>query len=242
MHTHETLELTAATNAWAAYRVADRALLAFSLLTAGLLLPLWPWKIAVFCLTTAFALLWARVPARVWAKGLFAITGFSLLSALPLLWMDNAGVRAFDVLGRALSAGAAMLLLAATAPAEELLVAAHRSAWLRPFAELAILVYRFLAILRECADSVAIAWHCRAGVRSWPRFRLSVFAAASIAVRGFHRARRMEAGLSLRGSGEHLRFWAPVRETSWALRAAASGVAIGLPVGALLLGENFPWQ
>lgn len=242
MHTHETLEHIAATNAWARYGVLDRALLAFTLLAAGLLLPTWPWKLAVLGLTTAFALLWARVPAGTWARGMLAVAGVTALTAVPLLWMGGAATQALGAAGRTLSAGAAMLLLASTTPAEELLASAQRRTVLRPFAELALLVLRFLTVLRECAASVSTAWHCRAGARSRPRFRFSLQAAASIVVRGLHRAQRMETGMNLRARGEHLRFWAPVRQAGWRLRFASAAIAVVVSGVAILLRETFPWR
>jgi cobalt/nickel transport system permease protein len=242
MHLHETLEGTAAGNRWTQHNVADKARLCGCLVLLALLLPPWPWAVCVFLATSAFACLWARVPVRLWVRALTPVAAFVLLGLLSLIWMDRSMERAMHVALRAIAAGSAMLLLVLTSPAGELVVAGQRIRILRPLVEITFLTLRFAVIMRECAASAAIAWHCRGGERRRARFQYSLHAVASLLVRSFERARRMDAALTLRSGLDDLQFWAPMRRVSWKLRMAAVISGGSLAGAAFLLRETFPWR
>jgi cobalt/nickel transport system permease protein len=242
MHLHETLENIAASNRWTQHNVADKARLCGCLLFLALLLPPWPWAIGVFLATFAFACLWARVPLLLWARALTPVAAFGLLGVLPLIWMDRSLGRAVHVMLRSVSAGAAVLLLIVTSPAGELVATVQRMGPVRPLVEVTFLTLRFAAIMRECAASAAIAWHCRGGERRQARLRYSLHAVASLFVRSFERARRMDAGLTLRSGMGNLQFWAPTRRVSWKLRLAAAISGGSMAGAALALRGTFPWR
>ena len=242
MHVHHTLEDTAANNAWTAYRPADKALLCGCLLSLALVLPAWPWALCVILVSFAFACLWAQVPYLLWARALTPALAFGLLGVLPLIWMDGSLQRAIHVMLRSSAAGSALVLLVVTSPAGELLGTAQRIRSLRPLVEITFLTLRFATILRECAASASIAWHCRAGERRWRRFAYSLQAVASLFMRSLERARRMDSALALRTSMDEVSFWVPARRSSWKLRLTAFAGTGSVACAAFLLRGAFPWR
>jgi len=242
MHLHHTLEDTAANNAWTEYRPADKALLCGCLLSLALVLPPWPWALCLILVSFAFVCLWAQVPCLLWARALTPALAFGLLGVLPLIWMDGSLERAICVTLRTSAAGSALVLLIVTSPAGELLGAAQRIRTLRPLVEITFLTLRFATILRECAASASIAWHCRAGERRWSRFAYSLQAVASLFTRSLDRARKMDTALALRTSMDDLSFWVPARRASWKLRLTAVVGAGSVASAAFLLRGAFPWR
>jgi len=242
MHLHHTLEDTAAHNAWTEYRPADKALLCGCLLSLALVLPPWPWALCLILVSFAFACLWAQVPCLLWARALAPALAFGLLGVLPLIWMDGSLERAIRVALRSTAAASALVLLIVTSPAGELLASAQRIRALRPLLEITFLMLRFATILRECAASASIAWHCRAGERRWRRFAYSQQAVASLFMRSIGRARRMDTALALRTSTDAVSFWVPARRGSWKLRLTAFAGAGSVAGAAFLLRGAFPWR
>jgi cobalt/nickel transport system permease protein len=242
MHLHESFENTAVSNGWTQYSVADKTALCGCLLLQAMLLPPWPWAIGVFVAASAFACLWARIPLLLWARALMPVATFGLLGVLPLVWMDMSPDRAIHVTLRSVSAASAVLLLIVTSPAGELLAAGQRILPLRPLVEIIFLSLRFTAIMRECAASAAIAWHCRGGERRPARFRYSLYAVASLFVRSLDRARRMDTGLTLRSGIDTFQFWAPTRRVSWKLRLATAISGGSMAGAAFLLRRPIPWR
>lgn len=242
MHLHHTLEDTAAKNAWTEYCPADKALLCGCLLSLALVLPPWPWALCLILVSFAFACFWAEVPFSLWARALAPALAFGLVGVLPMIWMDGSGERTIRVALRSSAAGSALVLLIVTTPAGELLGAAQRIRALRPLVEMTFLTLRFATILRECAASASIAWHCRAGERRWNRFAYSLQAVAALFMRSLERARKMDTALALRTSTNELSFWVPGRRGSWKLRLSALAGAGSVASAAFLLQGAFPWR
>lgn len=226
MHIHDTFDSVAHTNAWSHRAAADKALLAFSLLAAAVLLPPGPWSLAPFILAFASAIAGARVPFRVFVRTLAPAFAFAAMGALPLLWTSSE--LALGVFLRVTAASAALVLLMLTTPAAELLAGLRAARVPAVLVDLAILTLRMFRVLSDTARSMSTAVRCRSP-RGWrARARLAAQAAANLLPRALERAPRVETALALRAGAGPLRLWTPARHPSWPFRlaAAAAGPAL----------------
>lgn len=220
-----TIDRIAHTNRWRGRSLLEKSLLAFGLLAVTLAFPPWPTAAAVFVVASAAAIGGAGVPARVWAKALAAPLGFVLTGAATLLvtvggdglgLAPNGPVEAGALVLRAGAGAAAMMLLATTTPATDLVAGLARLRVPSEIVETALLVYRFLFILADTLVAMQAAQEARLGHVGWRRrIRSSGLIAAQLLPRALDRARRMEVGLAARGwSGGPLAVLTPRRPAS----------------------------
>lgn len=239
MHVHETIESVAHANRWTRRHVADKAVISGSLLALCLILPPWPWSLVAAAIAAAAALRGAGLRLQAWGLALKPVLLFIALGSVPLVFIS--GERALEAALRALGAGSAVMLFAATTPASEALASLQRCRPLAPLAEMAFLILRFTAVLRDVCRSMSIAFHCRAGSRRWTRGMLAAQAAASLTVRGFAMAHRAERLSALRCVREPILFWAPQRTGSAAFRMASAALLPAVCAAAYFCGEPLPW-
>jgi cobalt/nickel transport system permease protein len=236
-----TIDRIAHTNRWRSRALAEKATLALGLLGVALVLPPWPTAAAVLAVAAGAAMIGAGVPPRAWAGAMAAPLGFVLTGAATLLVTigDHGIALAPDGLGaaaaltlRASAAASAMLLLALTTPATDLVAGLARLKVPAEIVELALLVYRFLFVLSDTFLAMQAAQEARLGHVGWRRrIRSSGLIAANLLPRALDRAHRMEAGLMARGwDGGPLRVLTPRRPVS-----PAAFVAIAVVLGALVL-------
>lgn len=204
-----TVDRLAQTGRWRRRAAGEKALLALGLLILAVALPPWPGAALVLLSAWALALFGAHVPAGDWLRLNLLPLGFVLTGAAALLVeVDGAGLHLAADSGRAalgvvLRAGAgcsALLLLAATTPAPDLVRGARRLGLPKELAEIMLLTWNFLFVLLEQASVLRAAQEARLG---WAGARRQVrslgLLIAQLLPRALDRARRMEIGLAARG-------------------------------------------
>ena len=235
------IDRIAHTNRWRSRSLTEKALLAFGLLVVTLAFPPWPTAVAVLGVAAIAAIAGARVPVRAWGLAMAAPVGFVVTGAATLLVTVGEGgvalapnglVEAAGLTLRASAAASALLLLALTTPASDLVAAAARAKVPAEIVELALLVYRFLFVLADTFAAMHAAQEARLGHVGWRRrIRSSGLLAAGLLPRALDRAHRMEAGLAARGwDGGALRVMTPRRPVS------AVGLAAVVATLAALVG------
>ena len=238
------IDRIAHTNRWRGRSLAEKVLLALGLLAVALTFPPWPTAVATTAVAAAAAMVGARVPPRLWAGAMAAPLGFAVTGAATLLvGVGDGGVHltadgpalAGALLLRTTAATAALLLLALTTPASDLLAGLARLRVPAEIVELALLVYRFLFVLAGTFAAMHAAQEARLGHVGWRRrIRSSGLLAANLLPRALDRAHRLEAGLAARGwDGGALRVATPRRPVSPTGLAAISAtltmlVALGV--------------
>lgn len=236
---------------WRHRRCGEKVALSLGLIVTALVLPPWPTCLLVAIASVVLVVGWARIPARVLATVMLAPTAFILLGAATVVvqvgvrtpdalwrcgWLSVTG----DSLVRGLGAGAhglagtlAVMVLATTTPLVDVLT------WLRtlrvpaPLLEIASLTYRLIFVVLQTLLAVREAQTNRLGYERGGRYggwerpvRSTGTLMGHVLTRAWHRATRLEEGLSLRGDMEHLMTLARPRAVSWPLVATA----VALPV------------
>ncbi len=220
-----TIDRIAHSNRWRSRSLLEKCALAFGLLAVALAFPPWPTAGAVFGVALAATIGAAGVPWRAWGLAMAAPMGFVLTGAATLLFTvggDGIGIapnglgEAAALTLRAGAATAAMLTLALTTPATDLVAGLARLRVPADLIELALLIYRFLFLLGDTLATMQAAQEARLGHVGWRRrIRSSGLLAANLFPRALDRAQRMEAGLAARGwSGGPLRVLTPRRPVS----------------------------
>ncbi|MDQ4119612.1 MAG: CbiQ family ECF transporter T component, partial [Actinomycetota bacterium] len=176
--------------------------------------------------------------------------GFVLVGAVPLLvtvggspwlaWNPGGLVPAAELTGRAVAALLCLLLFAATTPLADLLPRLTRIGVPSAVTEIAALIYRLLFLLLESLRVVREAQAMRLGFRTWrTTYRSLAGQGASVFVRAFDRARRLEQGLAARGYDGELRVQVVSRPVSGTFVAATAALLAG--VTAVVLGPGSVW-
>jgi cobalt/nickel transport system permease protein len=218
---------------WRHRAPAEKAALGIGLLVLALALPPWPGGALVLASAWGLALGAARLPLGDWLRlnalpmG-FVITGAAALAfdvdAGGLRLAADGGQRAAEVVLRAAASVSALLLLAATTPAPDLVRGLRRLGLSPEIAEIMLLTWHFLFLLLDQANAIRTAQEARLG---WfgPRRQIRSLGLliAQLLPRAMDRARRLETGLAARGFHGSL----PMISTS---RPASA------PVLALILG------
>ena len=220
-----TIDRIAHSNRWRSRSLVEKSALAFGLLAVSLAFPPWPTAAVVLVVAVAATVGAAGVPVRAWALAMAAPMGFVVTGAATLLvtvGADGLGIapnglgEAVALTLRAGAATAAMLTLALTTPATDLVAGLARLRVPAELIELALLIYRFLFLLGDTLATMQAAQEARLGHVGWRRrIRSSGLLAANLLPRALDRAHRMEAGLAARGwSGGPLRVLTPRRPVS----------------------------
>lgn len=236
---------------WRHRRCGEKVALCLGLVVTALVLPPWPTCLLVTIVSIMLVVVWARIPARVLAAAMAAPMVFICLGAATIviqvsahspdaLWRWGWLSVTSDSLSRGVGAGAhglagtlAVMVLATTTPLVDVLT------WLRtlripaPLLEIASLTYRLVFVVLETLLAVREAQTNRLGYERGGRYggwerpvRSTGTLMGHVLTRSWHRATRLEQGLSLRGDMEHLMTLARPRTASWPLVATA----IALPV------------
>ncbi len=219
------IDRIAQSNRWRRRSLAEKSMLALGLLALALALPIGPGTLAVAVVSTAAAVLGAGVPARAWGLALLAPLGFALTGAVTLIFaVDGTGVHFAEggllaaslLVLRAMAAVSALLLLAVTTPATDLVAGLSRIGVPRDIVEVALLTHRFLLLLADTALAMDAAQAARLGHDGWlRRIRSAGLVAANLLPRAMDRARRLETALAARGwEGGDLAVLSPVRPTT----------------------------
>lgn len=237
------IDRLAQSSRWRRRSTAEKAVLALGLLVLALALPPWPGAALVLAVAWTAALAGARIGWRDWLRLVAAPLGFALTGAAALAveigpdglaLARDGGAAALSVILRATAALSCLLLLAATTPAPDLVRGARRLGLPPEIAEMALLIWRFLFLLLDCAVAIRHAQEARLG---WRGFRRSIrslgLLVALLLPRALERARRLENGLAARGFDGALPMLSPRQPLSMhfitatlGLEAAVLGVAL----------------
>ncbi|KIL98171.1 Transmembrane component CbiQ of energizing module of cobalt ECF transporter [Paramagnetospirillum magnetotacticum MS-1] len=222
---------------WRERALAEKAVLAFGLLALALVLPPWPGGALVLVAAWALALGGARIALVDWLRLNAMPLGFVLTGALTLAVDVDAqglhlaadqGLRAVQVVLRASAAVSALLLLAATTPAPDLVRGLRRLGLSAEIAEIMLLSWHFLFLLQDQAAAIHTAQEARLGWFGHGRqIRSLGMLIAQLLPRAMERARRLEVGLAARGFNGSLPMMSFARP--------ASGKVLALIVGAEIL-------
>ncbi|WP_433799045.1 cobalt ECF transporter T component CbiQ [Actinomycetospora sp. CA-084318] len=209
------LDTLAAVGPWRGRHPGEKALLGLGLLGCAVGLPPWPGALVVGIVALALLLGPARVgPGQV--LGLAAgPAAFITVGSLPLLvsiggpdvvrWAPEGLPRAAELAGRSIAATLCLLLFAATTPLADVLPRLTRLGVPPAVTEVAALMYRLVFGLLDTAATMREAQAMRLGFVSWrAAMRSAAGQAATVFVRAFDRARRLDEGLALRGYDGHL--------------------------------------
>jgi len=210
------------TSRWRTRPLAEKSLLALGLLALAVTLPPWPGAALVLAVAVGAALA-AGTPLPALLRLMAGPAAFILTGSAALLVEVGDGIRlspagaeqAGQLALRAFAAIAAMLLLAVTTPASELVQGLRRLGLSAEVAEVALATYRFLFVLQDTATAINATQAARLGHVGWRRrIRSSGLLAASLLPRAMDRAHRLEQGLAARGFDGSLRTLSPRRPAS----------------------------
>ncbi len=218
------IDTSANTNRWRRRSLTEKALLALGMLAIAVSVPSWQAALLVATVMTAATLLGARVSVPVWWKTMTAPLGFLLIGVLALavqvqglhVSLAPHGLElAARLAARALAGLTCLLFLALTTPAADLVAGLSRIGVPAEIAELALLVYRFLFLLTDTAETMHAAQAARLGHGTYRRHLKSLgLLIANLMPRALARARALEIGLAARGWRGELRVLSPVRHVS----------------------------
>ncbi|CUW38273.1 Putative Cobalt transport protein CbiQ(ABC transporter CbiQ family,20-206) [Magnetospirillum sp. XM-1] len=230
---------------WRKRATAEKAALALGLLVLALALPPLPGAALVLAVAWALALGAAKVPPGDWLRLNVIPLGFVLTGAATLaVDVDSQGLRlaadqgarAAQVVLRAAACVSALLLLAATTPAPDLVRGLRRLGLSAEIAEVMLLTWTFVFLLLDQAAAIRNAQEARLG---WfgPKRQLRSLGLliAQLLPRAMERARRLEVGLAARGFDGSLPMLSVARPASgpvlaliFAGLAALAGVSLWL--------------
>lgn len=246
VHLHPHLSDIAFVNAWRHRNPWEKVLFGGGLLIVALLVPPFPWCVAIAIVVTLAATLGAEIPTGSWLGVLSVPVSFALLTAAGILvQINNSGAGfslGFDWNGLPVAGGLLLRSVAAisclafigwTTPLMELIPVFERMWVPLVLIDLALMIYRFLFVTATTLGEMKRAQSWRLG-RADRRSRLRALSmlAGGLFVRCIHRARRLEDGIESRGYEGHLWVLAPRHAAS---PAVITGI-LALQAGLLILG------
>src|SRR5215475_10055252 len=192
------IDTSANLNRWRKKSLLEKSLLSFGMLLIAISVPSWQAALVVAAVMTGATLICARVVPTVWWKAFTAPLGFLTIGAISLA---SGGLELAARLGaRALAGITCLLFLALTTPAADLVAGMRRVGVPTEIAEMALLMYRFLFLLTDTAESMNAAQTARLGHVTYSRHMKSLsLLIANLMPRAFARARSLEVGLAARG-------------------------------------------
>jgi cobalt ECF transporter T component CbiQ len=249
VHLHPHLSDIAFVNAWRHRNPWEKVLFGGGMLMVALLVPPFPWCVAIAVIVTLAATAGARIPVASWLGVLAVPVSFAILTALGILvQIDGTGGRfslGFDwnglplaggLLLRSVAAISCLALIGWTTPLMELIPVFERLWIPAVLIDLALMIYRFLFVTATTLGEMrrAQSWRLgRADYRS--RMRALSMLAGGLFMRCVQRARRLEDGIESRGYQGRLWVLAP-------RHAASAWVVTGIIAlqAALLIAGRLP--
>lgn len=225
-------------NRWRTRSLTEKSVLALGMMALALVFPPFPVAPIVAVVMTAATLVGARVPPRTWLACAAAPFGFLLVGSLSLaLQVGDGGIglapdglaTAAGTTARALAGVTALLFLALTTPATDLVAGARRLGLPGEIAEVALLTYRFLFLLGATALAMNAAQAARLGHDGAGRRLRSLGALiANLLPRSLDRARRLEVGLAARGWTGEMRVLSRHAAVSWPALSLVVAIEAGV--------------
>ena len=225
-------------NRWRTRSLAEKSVLAFGMMALALAFPPFPVAPVVAVVMTVATLVGAQVPPRTWLACVAAPFGFLLVGSLSLaLQVGDGGLglapdglaTAAGATARALAGVTALLFLALTTPATDLVAGARRLGLPGEIAEVALLTYRFLFLLGATALAMDTAQAARLGhAGAGRRLRSLGVLIANLLPRSLDRARRLEVGLAARGWTGEMRVLSRHAAVSWPALAVVLTIEAGV--------------
>jgi cobalt/nickel transport system permease protein len=236
------IDTSAHLNRWRKKSLAEKSLLAIGMLLIAVSVPSWHAAVLVAAVMIGATLLGAGVPLSLWWKAVTAPIGFLLVGVLTLifqvqLWHIGIAPHGLELAGRvgarAFAGLTCLLFIALTTPATDIIAGLRRIGVPAEIAEMTLLIYRFVFLLGDTAETMNAAQAARLGHINYQRHMKSLgLLIANLMPRAFSRAQALEIGLAARGWHGELRVLSPVRRAS----PFGLGIILALEAGILLIG------
>jgi len=236
------IDTSAYLNRWRKKSLAEKLLLAFGMLLIAISVPSWQAALLVAALMIGATLFGARVAFPLWWKTMSVPIGFLFVGLLTLIfqvqpWSVSIAPHGLELAGRvgarAFAGLTCLLFLALTTPAADLVAGLRRIGVPAEIAEMTLLMYGFVFLLIDTAETMNSAQAARLGHINYRRRMKSLgLLIANLMPRVLTRARALEIGLAARGWHGELRVLSPVRGAS----PLGLGVILALEVVVLLIG------
>jgi cobalt/nickel transport system permease protein len=236
------IDTSAYLNRWRKKSLAEKSLLAFGMLLIAVSVSSWQAALLVAALMIGATLFGAGVAFPLWWKTMTVPIGFLFAGVFTLifqvqLWHIGIAPHGLELAGRvgarAFAGLTCLLFLALTTPAADLAAGMRRIGVPAEIAEMMLLMYRFVFLLTDTAETMNAAQAARLGHITYRRHMKSLsLLIANLMPRALARAHALEIGLAARGWRGELRVLSPVRRAS----ATGLGVILALEVLVLLFG------
>lgn len=240
------IDTSANLNRWRTRPLAEKSLFAIGMLLIAIGVPSWGGSLLIAAIMIGVTLWGAKVPVRTWWHAATAPLGFLTIGALTLAfqvkgWEISLAPHGLELtlrlIARSLAGMMCLLFLALTTPAPDLVGGLRRIGVPAEIAEMAMLMYRFLFLLIDTAESMNSAQAARLGHVTYRRHMKSVgLLIVNLMPRALARASALEVGLAARGWHGDLRVLRPERPASPAviggiilLEAAVLAIALYSP-------------
>ena len=236
------IDTSAHLNRWRKKSLAEKALLALGMLGIAVAVPSWQGALLVAALMIGATLFGARVAFSLWWKTMTAPLVFLFVGVFTLIfqvtfWHVGIAPHGLALAGRvgcrAFAGLTCLLFLALTTPAADLVGGLRRIGVPAEISEMTLLIYRFVFLLTDTAETMNAAQAARLGHITYRRHMKSMGALiANLMPRALARAHALEFGLAARGWHGELRVLSPVRRAS----ALGIGIILALELLVLLVG------
>jgi cobalt/nickel transport system permease protein len=236
------IDTSAYLNRWRKKSLAEKSLLAFGMLLIAVSVSSWQAALLVAALMIGATLFGAGVAFPLWWKTMTVPIGFLFAGVFTLifqvqLWHIGIAPHGLELAGRvgarAFAGLTCLLFLALTTPAADLAAGMRRIGVPAEIAEMMLLMYRFVFLLTDTAETMNAAQAARLGHITYRRHMKSLsLLIANLMPRALARAHALEIGLAARGWRGELRVLSLVRRAS----ATGLGVILALEVLVLLFG------
>ncbi|HEU4619938.1 MAG TPA: cobalt ECF transporter T component CbiQ [Gammaproteobacteria bacterium] len=203
------IDTSANLNRWRKKSLAEKSLLSFGMLAIAVSVPSWQATLLIAAIMTAATLLGARVVPSVWWKAFTAPLGFLLIGVLTIAFQVHhwrislapGGIElAARLAARAFAGITCLLFIALTTPAADLIAGLRRIGIPAEIAEMTLLMYTFLFLLTDTAETMNAAQIARLGHATYGRHMKALsLLIANLMPRALSRARALEVGLAARG-------------------------------------------
>lgn len=246
------IDVAAHSSRWRRRHPLEKAVLGFGLTVCAVCLPPWPGALLVAVVTLGLLLGPAGVPARRLWRAYRVPLGFCVTGAVPLLvrvggpdglvvLAPHGPAQAAAVLLRTSAASLGLLLFAFTTPVSDVLPRLVRAGVPAAVVDVALVMYRMSFLLLDTVAQVRQAQAARLGQSSRAAaWRSLAGLGATVFVRAFDRAARLQAGLASRGYDGTLRVLVPEARVSGRFVYATAVLLAALSAVSLVLERLLP--